>query len=76
MEKRRGKGIPWRKVRAVKSADEHEDERENERSVIAVLVYINQLSPSFFFKLLSTLFLSPDHFGSIKMRFGPSPVIL
>lgn len=38
MEKRRGKGIPWRKVRAVKSGDEHE------RSVIAVLVYINQLS--------------------------------
>ena len=44
MEKRRGKGIPWRKVRVVKSADERED--ENERSVIAVLVYINQLTIS------------------------------
>ncbi len=42
MEKRRGEGIPWRKVRAVKSADEH----EHERSVIAVLVYINQLTIS------------------------------
>ena len=48
MEKRRGKGIPWRKVRAVKSGDKdkHEHEDENERSVIAVLVYINQLSIS------------------------------
>lgn len=44
MEKRRGKGIPWRKVRVVKSADEREHEDEHERSVIAVLVYINQLS--------------------------------